>query len=207
MPTTISFLLSLLPLALSSPIVTRQASSYPPTTFGVIAARSASPIHFQPINANGLAFWIGKNTATYCPLTNQTQCPPGTETVFAVGGGGASLDTEVPGGQEVYVAPSGALGYTQAHSGSYPTGSALQTFNATVNTINGNIGQFTFQGLGAAGFLACPATANGTGPYQIFADVASLSDEDVPGGCKDACLGFDALTAEYTEGPAAWQYI
>ncbi|KAL8708508.1 MAG: hypothetical protein Q9225_007590, partial [Loekoesia sp. 1 TL-2023] len=171
---------SLLPLALSSPIAPRQASSYPPLTFGVIAARSASPVHLQPVNANGLAFWIGKDTATYCPLSNQAQCPPGTETVFAVGGGGASLDTAVPGGQEIYVAPNGALSYTQAHSASSPPGSAFQTFNATTGGDNGSLGEFTFTGLGATGFLACPVTADG--PYQVFADVEGLSDRDVPGG-------------------------
>lgn len=91
MHTTIALLCSLLPLALGSPLAPRQASEFPPTTFGAIAARSASPIHLQSINANGQAFWIGKPTASYCPLTNQTLCPPGNETVFAVGGGGASL--------------------------------------------------------------------------------------------------------------------
>lgn len=116
-------------------------------------------------------------------------------------------DTEVPGGQEIYVAPNGALGFTQAHSASYPPGSALQTFNATIGTINGVLGQFTFEGLGATGFLACPVNANGTGPYQVFADVKGLSDKDVPGGCKDECLGFDALTAPYNGTAAAWQYV
>lgn len=91
MLTSTVLLSSILPVVLSSPVIPRQASSYPPITFGVIAARSASPVHLQSVNANGLALWIGKETATYCPLTNTTECPPGDETVFAVGGGGASL--------------------------------------------------------------------------------------------------------------------
>ncbi|KAL9595215.1 MAG: hypothetical protein Q9219_006581 [cf. Caloplaca sp. 3 TL-2023] len=203
---TFGILLSSLALsARSSPIAPRDAPNSAATPFGVIAARSASPIHLQPVNANGRAFWIGKDTATYCPLTNSTQCPTGTDTAFIVSGGGASLDSQVPGGQLIYVAPSGALGFTQAHSAAFPTGSALQIFNATSAQSNGSLGVFTFEGLGATGFLACPVAADG--PYQVFADVDGLSDQDVPGGCKDECLGFGALTAPYGDGPAAWQYI
>lgn len=85
---TFAALCTLLPLAFSSPIVPRDDPFVPPVKFGAIAARSASPIHLQSINANGGAFWIGKNTTTYCPLANQTDCPPGKDTVFAVGNGG-----------------------------------------------------------------------------------------------------------------------
>ncbi|KAL8705726.1 MAG: hypothetical protein Q9201_001160 [Fulgogasparrea decipioides] len=205
MHSTVALLCSLLPLALGSPITARQASEFPPVNFGVIAARSASPIHLQSINAAGGAFWIQKDTATYCPLTNQTQCPPGKDSVFSVGGGGASLDTEVPGGQLVYVSPTGALGFTQAHSAYIPPGSALQTFNATVTSDNGPIGHFTFEGLGATGFIACPAS-KGQGPWKVFADIEGLKDEDVPSKCKNDCLGFSALTAPYSNEAAAWQY-
>ncbi|KAL8660183.1 MAG: hypothetical protein Q9202_006779 [Teloschistes flavicans] len=203
---TFTVLCTLLPLAFSSPIAPRQDTYVPPITFGAIAARSASPIHLQTINANGGAFWIGKNTTTYCPLTNQTECPPGTSTVFAAGNGGAGLDTVVPGGQQIYVAPTGALGFTQAHTSSKPSGSALETFNATLGPDGGPLGHFTFQGLGANGFIACPAS-KGKGPYQVFANVRNLQDKDVPSKCKRDCLGFDALTAPYKGEAAAWQYI
>ncbi|KAL8832466.1 MAG: hypothetical protein Q9170_004877 [Blastenia crenularia] len=207
---TSSFLLSsLLPLAIGSPLSPRRSDDYPPyvppVTFGVIAARSTSPIHLQSVNANGTTFWIGKDTSIYCPLANQTDCPNGTDTIFAVGSDGrAGLDTVVPGGQEIYVAPTGALSFTIAHSGSYPPGSALQTFNATEGGSDGSLGVFTFTGLGATGFIACPATPEG--PYQVFADIEGLKDEDVPGGHKDACLGFGALVAPYSGSPA-WEYI
>ncbi|KAL8685469.1 MAG: hypothetical protein Q9218_007740 [Villophora microphyllina] len=201
---TFAALCTLLPLALSNPITPRQ-TYVPPITFGAIAARSTSPIHLQSINANGQAFWVGKNTTTYCPLTNQTECPPGTETVFAVGSGGASLDIEVPGGQRIYVSSTGALGFTQAHSGLIPDGAALQTFNATMGPENGPLGHFTFEGLGATGFIACPVS-KGKGPYQVFADVKGLKDGDVPSKCKEDCLGFDALTAPFGQEASAWQY-
>lgn len=87
---TISILYSLLPLALASPLAPRQTADNPPSAFGLIAARSGSPIHLEGVNASGQAFWIGKETATYCPLTDQTLCPSGTETVL-VGGGYAMV--------------------------------------------------------------------------------------------------------------------
>ncbi|KAL8959439.1 MAG: hypothetical protein Q9193_003699 [Seirophora villosa] len=195
--------------ALSSPITPREDSSNPRVTFGIIAARSASPVHLRPVNANGGAFWIGKETASYCPLTDQSQCPPGNSTVLAAGGGGASMNVIVPGGQQVYVAPNGALRFTIAHSAYVPAGSAIDGFNATVGEINGSLGHFTFNGLGADGFLACPVNADGKGPYQVFANVKGLSDKDVPGGCKDKCLGFGALTAPYKaddQSAFVWQY-
>ncbi|KAL8811323.1 MAG: hypothetical protein Q9200_001880 [Gallowayella weberi] len=208
MLTTTSFLLSLLPLALGSPITPRDTTNDGPLRFGVIAARSASPIHLQTVNASGQAFWIGKDTATYCPLQPPSQCPPGNQTVFQAGGGTASLDVVVPGGQQIYVAPNGKLSYTIAHSAYIPPNSAVQTFNATSGTVNENLGQLTFQGLGGSGFLACPSKkSNGKwgGPYQVFVDVKALSDKDVPSGCKKDCLGFNALTAPYTGAPV-WQY-
>ncbi|KAI4194536.1 MAG: hypothetical protein LQ350_007713 [Teloschistes chrysophthalmus] len=194
---TFAALCTLLPLAFSSPIVPRDDPFVPPVKFGAIAARSASPIHLQSINANGGAFWIGKNTTTYCPLANQTDCPPGKDTVFAVGNGGlggAGLNTVVPGGQQVYVAPTGALSFTTAHSAYIPPGSALETFNATLGTEGGPLGQFTFSGLGANGFIACPVS-KGKGPYQVFANVKNMKDQDVPSKCKQDCLPFGALTA------------
>lgn len=111
------------------------------------------------------------------------------------------------------MAPTGALSFTTAHSAYKPPGSAVETFMATAGTpynattgVGGTLGHFTFEGLGATGFLACPVNRNGTGPYQVFADVEGLSDKDVPGGCVDKCLGFSALTAPYTPEKPVWQY-
>lgn len=101
---------------------------------------------------------------------------------------------EVPGGQLVYVETDGALGFTQAHSANIPAGAVVSTFTVTPGTSFGTLG---FSGLGANGFVACPS-ANGSVPYQIFANVA--------GGDFTNCLGFDALTTEFTGGLGAWQY-
>ena len=110
----------------------------------------------------------------------------------------------MPGGQQVYVEPTGALGFTQAHSSSYPSGSVFEGFSVNPGPSFGSLG---FSGLGATGFLACPADASGSPPYKIFADVEGLTDEDTPGGSVQACIGFDALTTDYTDGSAAWEYV
>lgn len=98
-----SFLIAALPfLAASAPA----PASYSPASntpqnsgpVGLIATRSASPIHLQSVNASGQAFWIGKPTSSYCPLVPASSCPPGTDTVISITGdakhpGGASLGT------------------------------------------------------------------------------------------------------------------
>ncbi|KAI4153257.1 MAG: hypothetical protein LQ341_000561 [Variospora aurantia] len=198
-----------LALGLSSPIASREESSASPITFVIIAARSASPVQLQPVNANGNAFWVGKETTSYCPLTDQTRCPRGKSTIFAAGGGGASMNVVVPGGQQVYVASNGALRFTTAHSAYIPAGSAVQGFNATIGEVNGPLGRFNVSGLGATGFLACPTNANGAGPYQVFANVKGLKNTDVPGENQDKCLGFSALTAPVDREDLSafvWQY-
>lgn len=105
----------------------------------------------------------------------------------------------VPGGQRIFVDPSGALGFTQAHSASIPPGSALGPFEYTPGD---SFGHFTFKGFGAKGFMACPAEDN---RWQVF---AAIQNATVPGGDVSKCLGFSALapTAK-KQGPAAWQYI
>ena len=54
--------------------------------FGVMSARSASPIHLLPMTASGQKFYLGGETSSYCPLTEG--CPPGDQTVFGPGGYG-----------------------------------------------------------------------------------------------------------------------
>lgn len=82
---------SLLPLFASTnplPLESRQSTLNP---FTLIAGRSGSPIHLSSINANGESFWIGKNTASYCPLEEVVDCPAGIYTELLAGDGGASM--------------------------------------------------------------------------------------------------------------------
>lgn len=82
---------SLLPLLASAnplPLEPRQSTLNP---FTLIAGRSGSPIHLSAINANGESFWIGKNTASYCPTDVGPDCPTGIYTELLAGDGGASM--------------------------------------------------------------------------------------------------------------------
>jgi len=96
------------------------------------------------------------------------------------------------------VAPDGHLGFTQAHSAFYPPGSVLSPFTYT-KASGAAFGTLGTKAFGATGFMACP----NNGVYQIFADFKGAI---VPGGNVSACLGFDALTSDFTGGVAAWQY-
>jgi hypothetical protein len=96
------------------------------------------------------------------------------------------------------VAPDGHLGYTQAHSANYPTGAVLSPFTYT-KASGAAFGTLGTNAFGATGFMACP----NNGVYQIFANIQSAI---VPSGNVNDCLGFDALTSDYTEGVAAWEY-
>lgn len=230
-PTATICLAGLTGLGVASPLSPRQETR---ARFSIIAAHSASPVHLQSVVANGQGFWIGKETATYCP-PQVSPCPPGEVTVLDYFDGSISLvcrysirllllvtspikhpselliflaqDVSVPGGQRVYVTPTGELGFTQAHSASIPPGSAQDGFTLSSTPVNGQLASLGFSKLGATGFLACPAGPNGTAPYKVFTDVSALTDADVPDGNVSACIGFDALVGEYTEnGSAAWQY-
>ena len=83
-------LLSSLPVLAAAAPASFEART-PSPVLTLIAARSASPIHYQPVNANGRAFWIGKHTASYCPQPPVTQCPAGDSTALIAEDGAASL--------------------------------------------------------------------------------------------------------------------
>ncbi|KAF2812171.1 uncharacterized protein BDZ99DRAFT_412734, partial [Mytilinidion resinicola] len=82
-----------------------------------------------PVRACSQKFNTGYygQTCTYCPKDVVPKCPNSTTTVVYPEGG---LDVVVPGGQRWYVDPSGALGFTQAHSAYIPPGSQVDGFQA-----------------------------------------------------------------------------
>ncbi|KAJ5670793.1 uncharacterized protein N7477_006156 [Penicillium maclennaniae] len=107
-------------------------------------------------------------------------------------------DVEVPGGQQIYVDPSGALSFTQAHSAYIPAGSAVGGFQYEA----GNPwSHYTFNGWGASGFMACPTDDN---RWQVY---AAMQNATVPSGNVDDCLGFSAMALTYKGSVPAWQYI
>jgi hypothetical protein len=181
-----------------------QRTSQDSSAFTMLAARSASPIHLQSIQASGGQFFIGKDTAVSCPsangcgiyTTNTTAltCTPtdGTSSRCA-------MHVVVPGGQEVFVRNNGSLGYTAPHSGSIPDGSFTSGFNLTT----GDQGRFSFTGNGSAGLVACPATPScnqttgaNCAPWSVLAAL--------PGLPIDNCLSFDAIAQ--TTNVQAWEY-
>lgn len=108
----------------------------------------------------------------------------------------------VPGGQEVYVDNKGALRFSQAHSAYLGPDASRGPFVYTAPEPNGNgLGQWTYTGQGASGFMACPTDNK----WQVF---AALQNATVPGGDVNQCLGFSALAAKSNlNGTAAWEYI
>lgn len=78
--------------------------------FTLLTARSASPIHLSPLNANGGGLWVGKPQSDYCPVIQGLTCAntTGLSTAYGVGGGnddenggGLGLAVGVPGGQQM----------------------------------------------------------------------------------------------------------
>lgn len=170
-------------LALAS---TALAAAEGPSYFGVISARSASPIHLQSLTARGTKFYLGGGgPSSYCPVEQVGDaCPPGNTTVLAGGDKTLSLGVIVPGGQQVYVAPDGALSYTIAHSAAIPVGSIQDEFSKEAPSNGNSFGYLNFP----TGWVACPA-AEGSG-YQVFAQIDGAT-------FGSDCLGFSMLTCKF----------
>ncbi|KAI9369309.1 hypothetical protein BJX61DRAFT_545698 [Aspergillus egyptiacus] len=168
-----------------------------PAAFTVMASRSASPIHFLPMNAAGQSFYLGGEPLTWCPLPSE-DCPSSGQTVFA--GNGAALSVVVPGGQQIYVSPEGALKFTQAHSAYIPPGSSYGPFEYVPGAPGSVFGHYVYSGWGTSGFMACPTEDD---RWQVF---AALQNATVPSGDVADCLGFSAMAVPTNQTGAAWQY-
>ena len=101
----------------------------------------------------------------------------------------------VPGGQQLYVQPNGALAYTVPHSAAVPKGSYTSGFGNLGTSGGDELDTWRISGVGGStGFLACPTK---DGSHQVFADVKGFK--------RTGCLGFDAAVTQL-EGPGAWEY-
>lgn len=84
-------ILALIPLALALPTASNNNNHHAKRAgnkFGVMAARSGSPIHFLQLNAAGTSFWLGGETSSYCPSSVGSACPKGDVTVLVGDGSG-----------------------------------------------------------------------------------------------------------------------
>ncbi|KAI0405952.1 hypothetical protein F4802DRAFT_613900 [Xylaria palmicola] len=154
-----------------------------------------------PIHASGLKFYMNRNTSTYCPDgVSGLDCSQyaGTGTTLAIGEGSTTMGLEVtvPGGQQgkhprfrttppppfrhpwrqhVYVAPDGALSYTQAHSASMPAGSETTGFSRERSE---SFGAPVYLYSAGRGWYLCPVTEGEPRErtYQVFASSEPLSD-------------------------------
>ena len=73
----------------------------------LLSVRSASPIHFEAVNASGSNFWIFKDTNTFCPIPAPECAGYPNQTIITVYKNAsleyqAFMDANVPGGQNVY---------------------------------------------------------------------------------------------------------
>ncbi|RKF77411.1 putative secreted protein [Golovinomyces cichoracearum] len=168
-----------------------------PGNFVAISTRSGDPdVHLRAVSASNQRFFIGKDTSTYCPLSD---CSTYVNfTVFSARPNDANsnlgLFTATPGGQAAFVTEDGQLGYTQAHSGLQPTGSVNLPFQYTPETVPNTIGTFKFN---SGGWTACPVD-DSPGTYQIYALAAQ-------GFSRTNCTGIGIATVSY-DGSPAYQY-
>ena len=168
-------------------------ASKPPRTFSGIALRSASPIHFAPVTAHDGAIWLNGKTKSFCPHSVLQHCPKGKDTAFGRSGKSSkgyslSMDTEVPGGQFVFIDKHGRVRYTEAHSGVIPEGSITAGWEIDTSTSSSAFLSHK------QNLVACKTDGD---EYAVY--VAR------PGFDKKHCLGFD-IEAEQFKGVAAWQY-
>lgn len=180
-------LASLFAAAMAAPAALVAKSAETSTYFTVISQRSASAIHFQNMNARGGGFFLGgKGPSSYCPgsVIGEENCPAGNTTTFAGGNQTLSLGVVVPGGQQVYVAPNGALSYTTAHSAYIPEGSIVTGFNRTAAPNSDAFGYLTWED----GFIACPCSAEDG--WRVYGNITN-------GTFSDECLSFSAIACKF----------
>ncbi|KAF1983291.1 carbohydrate-binding module family 52 protein [Aulographum hederae CBS 113979] len=140
-------------------------------------------INGKVINGCSRHFFLRDLPCAYCPEgIGGLDCSMFSENATVLGGI-SGLMTTVPGGQLFYIEPNGALGFTQAHSGSYPTGSTFGSVKAYED------GEFIIPG--TSGWYACGDD------NQIFAALPGL---------EFSCIPLRILTAEWPYGTPVWQY-
>ncbi|KAH8165103.1 hypothetical protein CIB48_g3130 [Xylaria polymorpha] len=145
----------------------------------------------KAVNSSSGQFFINTPTETYCPggvvdCSNFT----GTETVFVLGDDTRiGLQVEVPGGQQVYIGPDGALSFTPAHSAYIPPGSIVNGFSREQGIGPNEV----YLRIANRQWYICPLPEN---VYQVFAFNVS----------HDNC--FEVAINTFVPQPGnVWEYI
>ncbi|KAI1452091.1 hypothetical protein F4805DRAFT_55737 [Annulohypoxylon moriforme] len=160
------------------------------------------------LNAAGQGFYTGTSgPATYCPSEIGNKCPEVQGTL--VYGGLTGMAVEVPGGQQIYVGPSGSVEYSRAHSTYIPPGSFTGGwYNKTVlSDCEPTRYIFDFvspDGTNFGGVKLCPnieSWMSGTGAsYRLYVGTPSFNLTN----CIDVMgLNLNARDVDF----GCWQYI
>lgn len=171
--------------------------------FNLTASLPGSTLDGQTINAAGSAFYLGlANPGFFCPDDPGVICPNTTQTLIV---GMTAMWVEVPGGQQIYITPAGALGFTQAHSTSIPPGSFQGGFtNVTVESDcapDVTVFNWASPDGSTGGIYACPPSIETTATFQIFAKTPAFNQTN--------CVELDGMlpNEQTTNDFGAWQYI
>ncbi|KAI2639374.1 hypothetical protein GGS21DRAFT_427551 [Xylaria nigripes] len=155
-----------------------------------------------PINACGGRFFINQKSCIYCPKdASGLDCTnfqgPGTELGLDSVSTTMGLIVNVPGGQQVYIGPDGALSFTAAHSMSMPSGSNVFGFSLQEA---GSLGHPIYLYIEGKSWYLCPTSGGSPTErvYQVFAFA------DVPD--NDECVNTDIRTYDY-QGGKVWEYV
>ncbi|KAI5199083.1 hypothetical protein E4T39_06460 [Aureobasidium subglaciale] len=174
-----------------------QARHEPSNAFTLDISFSNSPLQ-GPIQASNGSFYIGKPPSTSCP-SSIPSCPTGNTTSFTSSSGLLHLNTQVPGGQQVYISREGLLTYTIPHSAAIPPGSQVTGFD--ISPGNNQMGKFF-------DFWLCSVDAE----YKVWRIWAEYRDEE--GVTRqngftgsNACTMVSLLANDVEgDGYGAWQY-
>ncbi|ETS78184.1 hypothetical protein PFICI_10246 [Pestalotiopsis fici W106-1] len=175
------------------------------TTYRLTVFAPGTVVDGADIDAAGSGFYLGlSEPATYCPVGDACPAPRGT----LVYQGMSAMAVEVPGGQDIYIAPHGQVQFTQAHSAYMPPGSLTGGwFNKTVVSECGPrthvLDFLATNGTDLGGVYLCPNVEDymkGTGAsYRLYTNTPQFNETN----CVQA-VGL--VEHEIDAAFGAWQY-
>ncbi|OTB09332.1 hypothetical protein M426DRAFT_6609 [Hypoxylon sp. CI-4A] len=177
------------------------------TTYFLTAFSPGTGVHGALINAVNQGFYTGTSgPATYCP-SDVKSCPQVQGSL--VYDGLTGLAVAVPGGQKIYVTPTGQVAFTHAHSNYIPPGSFTSGwFNKTVLSAcdppQDVLDFLSTDGSNIGGVKLCEDNEDDTisigASYRLYATTKGFNVSD----CVDV-VGLTLHGVAFDVG--AWQYV